>query len=265
MSKNYFIKFLFILFGIMPLSVFASTLTGGNFLVNGGFTYNGGSSDVWLIKLDSSGVLKYQKCYGGTNTEAIPWIIQTRDKGYIFETSTLSNITVPGCNPAQHNAGSNDIWIVKLMDPPPPLPIELISFKAKPTKDKVQITWSTASEINNNYFSIEKSIDGYNYQEIGQVSGAGNSSQTLNYSFFDDNPFHGVAYYRLSQTDYNGDNETFPPIAIEFTDDKQVVKTILYDTQGREVVDMNTLSSGIYILVSYDKEGNILERNKLFK
>jgi len=222
-----------------------------------------GKSDVWLVKLDSSGFIKHEKCYGTTQAETPPCVVQTRDKGFIFIT-IIPTGGVGGVNPYQYK-GTTDIWIVKLMDPLPPLPIELISFKAKTMKDKVELYWSTVSEINNNYFSIEKSIDGYNYQEIGQVSGAGNSSQTLNYSFFDDNPFHGVAYYRLSQTDYNGDNETFPPIAIEFTDDKQVVKTILYDTQGREVVDMNTLSSGIYILVSYDKEGNILERNKLFK
>ena len=86
-----------------------------------------------------------------------------------------------------------------------PLPIELISFSAKPTNNgDVLLDWITASEINNDYFTIERSIDGLSFHELTTINGAGNSNETLNYSYTDKNPFFGISYYRLKQTDYDG-------------------------------------------------------------
>lgn len=86
-----------------------------------------------------------------------------------------------------------------------PLPIELISFTAKPTnKGSVQLDWITASEINNDFFTIERSADGLDFHELTTLPGAGNSSVTLNYAFTDKNPFFGISYYRLKQTDFDG-------------------------------------------------------------
>jgi len=86
-----------------------------------------------------------------------------------------------------------------------PLPIKLIEFNAIPTQNQeVELTWQTASEINNDYFTIERSKDGINWNEIGEVEGAGNSSITLDYNLLDPLPFLGVSYYRLKQTDYDG-------------------------------------------------------------
>ncbi len=85
-----------------------------------------------------------------------------------------------------------------------PLPIELINFTAIGTDQNVLLNWQTASEINNDYFEIEKSTDGENFTSIQTVKGAGNSSQLLNYSTFDNNPYAGVNFYRLKQTDFDG-------------------------------------------------------------
>lgn len=97
------------------------------------------------------------------------------------------------------------------------LPIELGSFTAKVLGNSVKLNWVTLSEINNDYFSIEKSLDGINYRLLTTVSGAGNSSSVLDYSYVDRNPVFGKSYYRLMQTDFDGASETFAPIAIEFT------------------------------------------------
>jgi len=87
-----------------------------------------------------------------------------------------------------------------------PLPITLIEFNAIPTQNQeVELTWQTASEINNDYFTIERSKDGINWNEIGEVEGAGNSTITLDYNLLDPLPFLGVSYYRLKQTDYDGE------------------------------------------------------------
>ncbi|MBI4946210.1 MAG: T9SS type A sorting domain-containing protein [Bacteroidetes bacterium] len=84
------------------------------------------------------------------------------------------------------------------------LPVELLSFNAVCSEEKVKLQWSTATESNNDYYSIERSIDGVNFSVIGKVKGAGNSSITRQYTFTDPSAADGVSYYRLKQTDYDG-------------------------------------------------------------
>lgn len=85
-----------------------------------------------------------------------------------------------------------------------PLPIELLSFDAFFLGDEVELKWVTASEINNDFFTLEKTQDGINYEIVETISGAGNSTGVLNYSFVDSLPLKGVSYYRLKQTDFDG-------------------------------------------------------------
>ncbi len=89
------------------------------------------------------------------------------------------------------------------------LPIELVFFNATPDENnrKVKLEWQTASEINNDFFTIEKSINAIDWEMVKTVSGAGNSSSLLSYSTVDSKPYSGVSYYRLKQTDFNGQFE----------------------------------------------------------
>ena len=84
------------------------------------------------------------------------------------------------------------------------MPVELIKFSAKHNGKYVDVTWSTLNEKNNDYFTIEKSSDGLIFEELAVVNGAGNSTVILNYKVTDQNPITGTSYYRLKQTDYNG-------------------------------------------------------------
>lgn len=85
-----------------------------------------------------------------------------------------------------------------------PLPIELSSFGGKCDGNATTLKWSTATETNNDYFTIERSSDGVNFNILGTVAGAGNSYQTLQYTFVFENLKEGTYYYRLKQTDFNG-------------------------------------------------------------
>ncbi|MCC7232020.1 MAG: T9SS type A sorting domain-containing protein [Bacteroidia bacterium] len=85
-----------------------------------------------------------------------------------------------------------------------PLPIELIYFRAKLNGDIVDLSWATAAEINNNFFTVERSSDGRNFEPILTQQGAGNSSTNLYYTDSDPNPIQGYNYYRLKQTDFDG-------------------------------------------------------------
>jgi hypothetical protein len=85
-----------------------------------------------------------------------------------------------------------------------PLPIELLGFGGNCDGNESTLKWSTATEKNNDYFTIERAIDGINYLILDTIDGAGNNLNTLNYSFIDLTPIEGISYYRLKQTDFDG-------------------------------------------------------------
>ncbi|MFN8164583.1 MAG: hypothetical protein U0X76_00020 [Bacteroidia bacterium] len=85
-----------------------------------------------------------------------------------------------------------------------PLPVELISFSGKNNHGKNDLSWTTASEINNDHFDVERSRDAINFETIGRVIGNGNSTTIIDYAFTDEQPLPGKNYYRLNQFDYDG-------------------------------------------------------------
>lgn len=86
------------------------------------------------------------------------------------------------------------------------LPITLIDFNATLNDDAVELTWETSSEINNEYFTIERSANANDWEEIHRQSGAGNSSDIRYYQAIDYHPLKGTSYYRLKQTDFDGES-----------------------------------------------------------
>lgn len=116
--------------------------------------------------------------------------------------------------PADNTAGSpNEL----------PLPITLTSFSAKPMNSQaVDLNWSTSSELNNEYFSIEHSTNGRDFVEVDQVVGALNSSIERNYSYIHKDAQNGVNYYRLRQVDTDG-TFSFSPIEVVRLSDKMEV------------------------------------------
>jgi len=84
------------------------------------------------------------------------------------------------------------------------LPIELLKFAAEMNNNLVNIQWETAAEINNDYFNVEKSVDGLEFELFAVVDGAGNSTENIKYYALDKQPYEGISYYRLKQTDYDG-------------------------------------------------------------
>ena len=97
------------------------------------------------------------------------------------------------------------------------LPIELASFDVEVVNAEVEIGWTTSTEINNDYFTVFRSVDGHHFEELARVEGAGNSNQVLTYTFEDENPLRGTSYYRLRQTDYDGKFEEFEIVSVEYT------------------------------------------------
>lgn len=135
--------------------------------------------------------------------------------------TTQSNNGSGGCNssssPCTDKAGDPSVSSFPSIigNTSGPLPIELISFSGECKEFYNVLTWVTGSEKNNDFFTIERTADGIEFEEVGRVSGKGNSNIKSTYEFTDYIPLNGVAYYRLKQTDYNGETETFTPISIK--------------------------------------------------
>lgn len=110
-----------------------------------------------------------------------------------------------------------------------PLPVELMYFTA--TNDgEINLSWATATEINNDYFVVERSEDGAYFYEIGRIKGNGNSTNLNSYNFVDKFPFAEVAYYRLTQFDYDGQSETFQIVRVETDLESNNNKLTVYPT-----------------------------------
>lgn len=99
---------------------------------------------------------------------------------------------------------------------PAALPVSLINFDAQEKHQSILLSWSTSSETNNHYFTIEKSVDGNNWFEIARVYGAGNSSIQRNYSYEDLAPQPGILYYRLRQTDADGLEANYDAVSVNY-------------------------------------------------
>lgn len=104
------------------------------------------------------------------------------------------------------------------------LPIKLSSFEVNPVKEgKVELIWVTSTEINNDYFTIQRSTDLKFWEDILVKKGAGNSSQNQHYIDYDFSPLKGVSYYRLKQTDFNGESSYSEIRTIRINSDNRIV------------------------------------------
>jgi hypothetical protein len=115
-----------------------------------------------------------------------------------------------------------------------PLPIELVYFQAKSEQNDVKLNWETAAEINNDYFTIERSFDGTHFTPITRIDGAGNSTHKIDYLTIDKDYINGINYYRLIQTDYNGEETTSKIVSVDMTKkNTQFMQTV--NSIGQEV------------------------------
>lgn len=110
-----------------------------------------------------------------------------------------------------------------------PLPVEMLVFTGRKNGTEILLNWETASELNNDYFIIERATDEMAFTEIGRVDGNGNSTQGNSYTFIDSDPAEGNNYYRLKQTDYNGMFAYSDLVVINFTQTQESFVAWNYD------------------------------------
>lgn len=126
-----------------------------------------------------------------------------------------------------------------------PLPIELLSFDAKLIGEEVKLDWVTLTEINNDFFTVERSVDAINFEEVVDVDGAGNSSSELTYSAIDAAPYQNLSYYRLKQTDFNGDFSYSNVVVIENLNSNPIFSIYPNPSSGDELrLKIHNLDNG---------------------
>jgi len=103
-----------------------------------------------------------------------------------------------------------------------PLPVKLISFNAVAGEGQVNLDWVTATEVNNDYFTLLRSNDANNFTFLAKIKGSGNASSKRTYAYRDENPLPGKSYYRLMQTDYNGKTENLKIAAVSLNAQSRV-------------------------------------------
>jgi hypothetical protein len=120
------------------------------------------------------------------------------------------------------NADGFSFFVLKQSNCPniTPLPIELLSFTAEKNNSLVEVKWSTASELNNDYFMVERSQDATNFELVAKVPAAGNSNTLKRYATQDEKPYQGLSYYRLKQTDFDGTFNYSKIVAIDFLNEE---------------------------------------------
>ena len=136
-----------------------------------------------------------------------------------------------------------------------PLPIELLSFDAIMNDKHVDITWATATEINNDYYTIEKSKDGINFETASIVDAAGNSLSLINYKDIDANPFEGISYYRLKQTDFNGTFSYSKIVSVNYTLSDDGISIFPNPTDGELHINIKDLEGKEVLVVIRDITG----------
>jgi len=141
------------------------------------------------------------------------------------------------------------------------LPIDLLSFNAVCKGEKVSLNWATASETNNDYFTIDRSKDAETWETMVTIPGAGNSNTTLYYSAIDNQPYPGYTYYRLKQTDYNGNFKLFNVISSDCNTDS-ISSLAIYPNPINSVLNIKTgMANNNFDIKIINMEGQVCYTN----
>ncbi len=136
------------------------------------------------------------------------------------------------------------------------LPVELTSFDAYPQETDVVIRWETASEKDNDYFIVQRSTDLQNWEDIGQIDGAGNSDLHRYYVTKDEKPIWGESYYRLKQVDFNGQSETHAPKTILFQPENGIE---VYPNPAKDRISIDGLNDQVLQVELINAHGQIVK------
>lgn len=239
-------------------------------VVDGVTTIEARREVAWPVSTSGMAGGTYNLRIGGTG---IGYIENVDDLRSMLSSSTVGTAgTNAGTttNPQVKRTGltvanlTNTFYIGTVSSSSSPLPIELVSFDAQYVNKQVEINWETASEINNDYFKVEKSQNAIDYVEVGIYDieeNEANSNTSKLYVLADASPYSGLSYYRLLQVDLNGKSEIFDPVTVDCPEEVEVfdlVSTIAdYDNKTIKITYNNEATGNVRILL-YNQDGQLV-------
>lgn len=162
-------------------------------------------------------------------------------------------ITVSNVNIANHIANNVTKFVtIGSINTATPLPVDVVEYQAnKNEKKTVDLTWQTLSERDNDYFTIYKSIDAETWTYLGTIDGAGNSNSQINYYMEDQTPLVGENYYKLTQTDFNGQSTEIG------------IRIVVFENQAEYILYPNPANGICTIISSVNKNYQFKLYNQL--
>ena len=256
---------------------------GGYFFI-GESNVSASNTNTLLIKTDSLGQSGCQEY----NESSIVIGLDTLYEKYfstIFVNSTMTQLNTGGFSLPYNDSITTFCFFKDTI-----LPTSLHSFTATPQQSKVLLQWQTATETNNDYFTVQRSSNSDNWQDITTIKGAGNSSVAKKYTSTDNNPLQGTSYYRIKQTDFNGSVSYSEVRRVELgtrnlgisvypnpaskvlhinTESKATIK--IYNVVGKQVsihnlakgdnsINIEQLSKGVYVAVIETANGVVTKK-----
>ncbi|KYG73011.1 beta strand repeat-containing protein [Roseivirga echinicomitans] len=164
----------------------------------------------------------------GTESDMVAALRRTKEgtMGPVLDWKNAGTVN-PSTNIVSIDSGDGFGDMYAMDDEQTRLPIVLLSFTAEVKASKVQLQWSTASELDNDYFTIERSSNGIDFEPILYVPGKGTSEEINNYVAVDDSPISERTYYRLKQTDFNGTFDYSEVISVSYKRKQLVTPSFL--------------------------------------
>lgn len=203
------------------------------------------SGDVIILR-DDAGAILHQVSYSGTRTRGVSLALSPDgnvDGGFMEHTDVSST-------------GEMSSLCFENIDNSVALPVELISFTAAPTGKAVALHWTTANEIGNSHFDVQRSADeGRSWETIGAVAASDARSSAATYNYTDQQPVSGRSLYRLRQVDLDGTATLFDPVAVTFTPAELTV----YPNPVTELLSVN-IPADVTRLQLLGADGRVLQQ-----
>jgi len=236
-------------------SGFAVSLSGdGTKLAIGAHNNDGGGADAGHVRL-------YK--YAGSSWAQLGYDVDGESAGDQSGNSVAlsgDGITLAIGAPKNDGAGT-DAGSVRVHFVSAALPVELVYFEAKYIDNhQALLNWQTASELNNNYFDVERSYDAIHWEWVGKVVGNGTTTQLTDYSFVDKTiaKSQQTAYYRLNQIDYDGANEYTDIRSVRFTVKPNAFEIAAYPNPFNQEVTISVSATELYSIEVTDINGLVV-------
>lgn len=188
-------------------------------------TSAGGTAVRYLLKNGEPGNTGFATGSGGADYPTVGFLACPNQYTLTGMTS-FSKFTLNGANPS----GTG-------------LPVKLLFFTGRKVENYSQLDWATAIEIDNDKFIVERSADAIQFEAIGSVKGAGNTTVQQNYQWLDKSPLSGWNYYRLKQVDFDGDVEYTNTVAVNFDGDETTPSIIVFPSPSKDFINVQILGT----------------------